>query len=849
MRIFLLFISLIICHFSYAKTYYFSSGTGNDNRSNIQAQNPATPWKTLTKLNSFFNNLLAGDSILFKRGEIFYGTIIINKSGNPGTTIKLGAYGTGAKPIITGFKAITAWTNMSGNIWESTTAASTLSTCYTININGSMYAKGRMPKTGYWTIPLTNGSTTITDIDHLSTSVVSAGADVVVRELMYELNNHIISSVTGNTITFDAGSIPAGWGYFVQNDVKACTQQNDWCYNSSTKKISIYSTASPANVQVPTIEEAIYLNNNDYISFDNLDIQGYNRTGINTTSHTGINIQNCNFSFIGMNAVFAYPNSNSLIVTGSMFTDCGSRAICGGSSAGSIMNNNTLLRIGHFAGMGSNGDDSYIGIISNGDNSQVKYNSITNVGYCGIRCDGDSTLIQGNYINTFCYNKDDGGGIYCFSVQFGNVPHTQITRTLRDNIVLNAIGAPAGSIHGNQAAGLFLDGQSPNINVFHNTVGNDSTVTTGRFGIFVNGGHDINCDSNLVYNFHYNYYLSWESGPMYNTTITNNIFVATNSNASIGCDYRKFAGEFLFNSSDIPANFVANNNCYANPFDQANGWIYGSFTAPSCYTLEQWQAVTGKESGSFKSPVIITNVNDLRFEYNATSSDRIISLGSTTYIDMKGIPYSGSISLAPYSSLALIKATSLLNLKLYLQGYYDAGSGFMQPVLLNQGVGSSITETDTITVELHNPGSPYAIVSSAKAVLRTDGTVSLNFTPVSGSYYIVVKHRNVMQTWSANPVSVDPSFESFYDFTTAVNKAYANNQVEVNPGIWAFYTGDINQDEFIDSNDFPEYDIDGFNGISREYKSTDMNGDGFVDGNDFPVYDYNAFLGISSMHP
>ena len=68
-------------------------------------------------------------------------------------------------------------------------------------------------------------------------------------------------------------------------------------------------------------------------------------------------------------------------------------------------------------------------------------------------------------------------------------------------------------------------------------------------------------------------------------------------------------------------------------------------------------------------------------------------------------------------------------------------------------------------------------------------------------------------------------------------------------GVWAIYTGDLNQDEFIDGNDFPDFDTDSFNGVNSEYKSTDMNGDGFVDGNDFPVFDVNSFNGVSSVHP
>jgi len=54
----------------FARTYYFSSSTGNDNYTSVQAQNPATPWQTLKKLQYYttsgHNLFLPGDTIAFK---------------------------------------------------------------------------------------------------------------------------------------------------------------------------------------------------------------------------------------------------------------------------------------------------------------------------------------------------------------------------------------------------------------------------------------------------------------------------------------------------------------------------------------------------------------------------------------------------------------------------------------------------------------------------------------------------------------------------------------------------------------------------------------------------------------
>ncbi|MBK7763355.1 MAG: hypothetical protein IPI46_08265 [Bacteroidetes bacterium] len=92
--------------------------------------------------------------------------------------------------------------------------------------------------------------------------------------------------------------------------------------------------------------------------------------------------------------------------------------------------------------------------------------------------------------------------------------------------------------------------------------------------------------------------------------------------------------------------------------------------------------------------------------------------------------------------------SSVLNLKLFLQGYYT-GSSTMTSTLLNQGMSGSSTVTDTVLVQLRNTTAPYAVVASTKAVLSTSGNAVCTFTPaVSGTYYIAVHHRNSVQTWS-----------------------------------------------------------------------------------------------------
>jgi len=89
---------------------------------------------------------------------------------------------------------------------------------------------------------------------------------------------------------------------------------------------------------------------------------------------------------------------------------------------------------------------------------------------------------------------------------------------------------------------------------------------------------------------------------------------------------------------------------------------------------------------------------------------------------------------------------------------------------------------------------------------------------------------------------------SNYDFTTAANKAYGDNQISVGNGQYAFYNGDVNQDENIDLIDASMLETD-INAFQFGYYSTDINGDGNVDLLDAPIVENNINGFIFSNHP
>src|SRR6185436_16239433 len=176
---------------------------------------------------------------------------------------------------------------------------------------------------------------------------------------------------------------------------------------------------------------------------------------------------------------------------------------------------------------------------------------------------------------------------------------------------------------------------------------------------------------------------------------------------------------------------------------------------------------------------------------------------------------------------------------LFIQGYY-VGGGYMQPTVYNELLPSATgAEVDTIFIELHEVANPTIIAETQSAILMVDGTVSANFngTITGNTFWIAIRHRNAIQTWSSSSVVFAPT--TSYDFTTSQSNAYGSNMVQVDfgPDYYAFWSGDINQDLNVDLLDFPDMDYGINNGIFGYYAS-DLNGDGNVDLLDFPFLDY-----------
>ncbi len=199
-------------------------------------------------------------------------------------------------------------------------------------------------------------------------------------------------------------------------------------------------------------------------------------------------------------------------------------------------------------------------------------------------------------------------------------------------------------------------------------------------------------------------------------------------------------------------------------------------------------------------------------------------------------------------SLTCNSLFSVYNLKIYLESLYDAGLGENRKAQDESGDHFAGTIADTLIVSFAETVSPYTVKGHANGVeLNQNGTIASAVGGVpDGDYYLKINHRNSVETWSADPVTIGNS-PLEYDFTNDFSKALGFNMIEIS-GVYAFYAGDANQDGAVDGLDMILLDNQAAN-FGAGYMAEDINGDGSVDALDMIILDNNAAAFVSAVLP
>ncbi|NLV20347.1 MAG: T9SS type A sorting domain-containing protein [Bacteroidetes bacterium] len=713
----LLFIALYLN--ASATTYYISS-SGNDSANGLSE---STPWKTISKLNSSFYIIKPGDRILFKRGDTFHGTIKITKSGTSASPIYFGAYGTGDKPIITGFTTISSWTNVGSGIYSASLTCE--SSPEMVTIDGIQYAMGRWPNSKVWPEPQTwasidsyVGVTSLTDAELAETGINWAGAELVVRNSnRNRISRYPVTNHTGNTLAFSGGStsypLAKDWGYFVQNDKRTLDEFGEWYYDTKTSTFYMYfGSENPASysVEVTTINALIRLERGiTNIQIENLSLKGSNNTAVYGLGYNhNSKIENCNISLCGHNGIYTFE-SKDLKINGCTIDNCNDNAISlKDNCENTYIGNNEIKNTGLFPGIGKGLWESAKAIYLRGtDDAIIEYNKIRNSGYSAIHFSGNNVIVRNNFIDTFSFIKEDCGGIqYSSGSAFSNMQ-------VMNNIVLNGLGSPGGMPNGTThwVVGIELDYYTTGgFEISNNTVANIKHTA----GILISGSQNVVVMNNTVFECTSGVRMQELGGtatptPPRNITMTGNIiFAKTVTNIPLSLYSTK-------NDLDQFGSF--DNNYYARPLNNAKPIRTGIGGVVTSLSLTDWQTLSGMDLNSRISPIALTDTADIDFYYNATSSNKLFTL-SKPMIDIKGTKYLSSITLAPFTSVVLMADPDPISAPEYISSSFPT-----YPTLM-------VMKYSETLANIVPPASAFSVIANSvpkivKTVMISGNTVRL----------------------------------------------------------------------------------------------------------------------------
>jgi hypothetical protein len=317
-KVILLLTLMLIVFTTQARKFYVSE-SGSDTYTTTQAQNTATPWKTLSKAQS---NVANGDSVLFAKGSKFTGTLTLNSKSN----IYFGVYGTGADPLFWGtgstisvLVTLNTCTNITFYGWNiSDTTISATDRYIQAKIQnvfatyqgctGVVIRKCRMDRIGYGAYfpPGNNGNTVDScDIGNLrmirnTPTSVNPDDDYGGVPVQLSSSNNIVTSnyfhdcyAASYDYTFDGGGVEFfEEGSVIENNIIAyntfydCNgifefgSTNDGVANNLIQNNKIYYNKIINNNTV------VYINNNGQYRTKVVNLQFYNNVMLQTVPNT-----------------------------------------------------------------------------------------------------------------------------------------------------------------------------------------------------------------------------------------------------------------------------------------------------------------------------------------------------------------------------------------------------------------------------------------------------------------------------------------------------------------------------------------------------------------------------------
>lgn len=624
---------------SYSTTYYVSS-KGNDENSGTSA---SMPWRSLEKVNSFTPN--SGDSILFRRGDEWIGTVTINGSGLFGQPVVYGAYGNGPKPKFYGSEEIKGWSLHEGNIYKAVFEKP----INQLFIDDKRMRAARYPDEGYFFLSSVQSSTRFTATD-LNSEIDYNGAKCFMRTHYWTTDLFNITSAEANELTIDKAprfDLNKDEGFFLMDKLEFLNQPGEWFYDKGTQTVYFWTpdgdTPDNYTIRGSVIANGFLADKKNFVTIQDMNILHHSGKGIFVNQSKYISILNNDLDNLDAFGIYVDGLSERVLIQNNSVTGANHLGIWGQLS-NSTISDNVVKDIALFDNIGltGNGPDNYgSGIQTSGGSEPnfIRYNTIKNIGYNGISF-GRPHVIEYNYIDSVCLLKTDGGGIY--TSWYNRVtPTGNVGSVIKYNIVLNAVGETYGFTSSRaMGEGIYVDESSLGVTVEYNTIAH-----CGNSGIKLHKTEGTTVSHNTIMDARSCIYNLKSSGTV-KSRITNNKITALNIKyAKVDPTHQVL----VYHTSDGNAEY--DYNTYYNPF-RSDKFFTSRWDA--YYSFPQWKNYIKGDNNSSLVNNPLTAGEEIKLFYNASKSSKTFNLNDAQVRDMEGKSYTSSFSLEPFTSVILI---------------------------------------------------------------------------------------------------------------------------------------------------------------------------------------------------
>jgi len=264
---------------------------------------------------------------------------------------------------------------------------------------------------------------------------------------------------------------------------------------------------------------------------------------------------------------------------------------------------------------------------------------------------------------------------------------------------------------------------------------------------------------------------------------------------------------------------------------------------------------TRNTTGVVYSVGAILNATNYKWKYTGTGVT-INGTGTEVTLDFSATASSGSLTVkgnndcgdGAESSLGIGDTKRLVLGSVMLQGLY-LNSSTMNPAQDEYGDHWPSGVADHIDIELHSAvnGDYSTIVYTAIDIpLSTSGIATITLPGnLDEQYYITIKHRNSLETASANAISFTGSY-----ITVVFDKPEEVFGENIKPmtGGYAIYVGEQNFDGLLDASDLLLV-YKQVTKASAGYLVEDINGDGLIDASDLNMQVKNVTLAVGVLLP